>query len=373
MTRPSAKFLDAFKRAKERGAADKTGLDAAFAHYGFAKNPLRDPSMPELAKMGPDGDQRLRGVLEAVGELEYDAAPWILCVHAPEGSGKSMMANFAAQVLLQDETSDVTLHFVNAERWRSLATWYETLEKTSLSELVITDQVGDFAGGVLESAIESNRRDSRLQMLLFTRTSEYQHVARTFAESSLLMEMESEVSVLRMPTNSTSEWVKHFHARMKETDRGSPLDNKMMRRLAELAQCLPGVITRLTAAMLKRGYFDGVDKLEEEQLEKVIANQGLGLVEELNRDLREGGTTRSIILKRAVQKLGSAERGVTYEDLIRETGLHKSSLRHHLKKLSESEVLIHQRMGKGVVYRLRDSIAPMLEAAMGAYGSPHDE
>ncbi|MEL6793469.1 MAG: metalloregulator ArsR/SmtB family transcription factor [Pseudomonadota bacterium] len=57
---------------------------------------------------------------------------------------------------------------------------------------------------------------------------------------------------------------------------------------------------------------------------------------------------------RLLRVLGAAREGLSFEDLLAQSGLHLSTLSHHLRPMRAAGLITTQRRGHRVIYRLRE-------------------
>ena len=366
MDRPNvfSKFQHVYLEGKTHGPKNKDIKALTRVYFSYEQDPFRDPSFEELGAISNNGDRRLSSFLNSIGELEHEETSWIACLHAPEGLGKSTILSFACGILRKIE-KNVDYQMLNQDIMDKMThsfSFSEIYRNCNLDIVYLIDQVNPGAS-FFTNSIEHNLRYSNLQLMCTLKTGEFQYISEVLQQDRLAIDLESELRLIKLENNSEKEWHTHYFNRLSEAETGSPIHSDLLLKIIQLSQRIPSFVNFILQECFKHAYFSGMEVVLGEHLEQVLEINDCQSVLTMLKEFKEDDSIKKLIIKQALRKHRSHEAGVSYKELIKLTNLKKSSLRHHLKTLSEAKILTPQRSGRNVTYHLRDVITPLLEAS----------
>ena len=103
-------------------------------------------------------------------------------------------------------------------------------------------------------------------------------------------------------------------------------------------------------------YYNGIDIASKSLVNDVISFLGIDLNKDFYDLVTLNDNTQTFILALISMKSIAYDHGITYDDIVNNLGIQKTSASHHLKQLQEKRYLIKKTVSRKAHYRLREEL-----------------
>ena len=103
-------------------------------------------------------------------------------------------------------------------------------------------------------------------------------------------------------------------------------------------------------------YYNGLDIASKSLVNDIISFLGINLNKDFYDLVTLNDNTQTFILALISMKSIAYDHGITYDDIINNLGIQKTSASHHLKQLQEKRYLLKKTVSRKAHYRLREEL-----------------
>ncbi len=103
-------------------------------------------------------------------------------------------------------------------------------------------------------------------------------------------------------------------------------------------------------------YYNGLDIASKSLVNDIISFLGINLNKDFYNLVTLNDNTQTFILALTSMKSIAYDHGITYDDIINNLGIQKTSASHHLKQLQEKRYLLKKTVSRKAHYRLREEL-----------------
>jgi DNA-binding transcriptional ArsR family regulator len=103
-------------------------------------------------------------------------------------------------------------------------------------------------------------------------------------------------------------------------------------------------------------YYNGIDIASKSLVNDVVSFLGINLNKDFYDLVTLNDNTQTFILALISMKSIAYDHGITYDDIVNNLGIQKTSASHHLKQLQEKRYLLKKTVSRKAHYRLREEL-----------------